>query len=113
MSNEEIKINHAAVEAGIATISGAVHYLESVTLNPSDTQTTITANAKVQQVYVKSQQVLQRMQSAMVQETHNIESLGVTFQQYDEQLKEIWNNKVTTSKWKTGSREWKRKTNET
>ena len=50
MSNEEIKINHAAVEAGITTISGAVHYLESVTLNPSDTQTTITANVKAQQV---------------------------------------------------------------
>lgn len=98
MSNEEIKINHAAVEAGIATISGAVHYFQSVTLNPSDTQTTITANVKAQQAYAKSQQVLQRMQSAMAQETHNIESLGVTFQQYDEQLKEIWNNKVATSK---------------
>lgn len=98
MSNKEIKVNHAAVEAGVTAISGAVHYLESVTLNPSDTRTTITANAKGQQAYAKSQQVLQCMQNAMEQEAQNIKSLGVTFQQYDEQLKEIWNTSFTNLK---------------
>ena len=90
--SKEIKVNQLAVEANVEAISGATQYFEAVALTPSDNRTTITANAKGQAAYAKSQEIKKSLGDAMKHEVSNIRSLGVTFQQYDDMLSELWEN---------------------
>ena len=90
--SKEIKVNQEAVECNADAISGATQYFEVVALTPSDNRTTITANAKGQAAYAKSQEIKKSFGDAMKREASNIRSLGVTFQQYDEMLSELWEN---------------------
>lgn len=90
--SKEIKVNQEAVECNADAISGATQYFDVVALTPSDNQSTITANAKGQAAYAKSQEIKKSFGDAMKQEASNIRSLGVTFQQYDEMLSELWEN---------------------
>ena len=89
MSNE-IKINQEAVNIDAEAISGAAGYLEAVALNPTDNQSTITANVKGQESYACIQQEKQNFGDAMKQEISNIKSLGVTFLDHDRALAKQW-----------------------
>ena len=79
-------------EVNVEAISGAARYFDEVALIPSDSRTTITANVKGQAAYAKSQNLKKNFGDAMKQEASNIRNLGVTFQQYDDILSELWEN---------------------
>lgn len=100
--SKEIKVNHGAVETNVEAISGAIQYFEQVALNPSDGKSTITANAKGQEAYGKSPKVKKIFGDAIQKEASNIRSLGVTFQQYDEMLSELWEKGFKKTEQKKG-----------
>lgn len=88
--SKEININQAAVNVNAEAISGATWYLEAVALNPTDYQSTITANTKGQENYAGIQQIKQSFGNSMKQENSNIKSLGVTFLDHDRALAKQW-----------------------
>lgn len=85
--SKEIKVSQAAVEANVTAISGTNQYFMGVALAPTDNQTTISANAKGQEAYAKSQAILESFGDAMEQEIANIRSIGITFREND---KMVW-----------------------
>ena len=88
--SKQININQAAVNVNVEAISGATWYLEAVALNPTDHQSTITANTKGQENYAGIQQIKQSFGNSMKQEASNIKSLGVTFLDHDRVLAKQW-----------------------
>lgn len=86
---QDIKINQIAVKENSESISKAAQYLKEETLSSKDNSTTITANGKGQEVYNKSQKLLEALGKALDQEAGNIRSLGVTFQEYDEMMTKL------------------------
>lgn len=93
--SKEIKINQEAVNADVQAISGAAGDFENAALNPSDHQSSITANAKGQGSYGGAQQTKQNFGSAIKQEASNIKSLGVTFLEHDSTLAKQWESSFT------------------
>lgn len=92
--SKEIKVSQTAVEANVKAISGAAGYFEAVALTPVDNRTTITANAKAQKTFAKSQSVKKSFGDSMRQEANHIKGLGIIFQQYDKIFAEVWENEV-------------------
>lgn len=86
--SKEIKVNQAAVEANATAISGTNQYFTGTALTPMDNRSTISANAKGQEAYAKSQAILESFGTAMEQEIANIRSLGITFQENDKMMVE-------------------------
>lgn len=92
----EIRINDAAVEEEADAISGAAAYFMEDLLIPSDSKTTITANAKGQEAFAKAQKLIASFGSSMEQEVDNIRSLGAVFQEYDDMMGELLENGYRT-----------------
>lgn len=90
--SKEIRVNQAAIEANVEAISGAASYFNDAALTPVDSKSTVTANARGQEAYAKFQKMKNKFGNAIKQEANNIRSLGVTFQEYDEMLSELWEN---------------------
>ncbi len=88
--SKEIRVNQAAIEANVEAISGAASYFDEAALTPVDSKSTVTANTRGQEAYAKFQKVKNKFGNAIKQEVNNIRSLGVTFQEYDEMLSELW-----------------------
>lgn len=87
--SDMIYINDEAVENDAAGISGAASYFMIDALVPSDSRTTLNANAAGQQAYADSQQVIATLGANLEREVKNIRSIGASFTQYDTMMAEL------------------------
>ncbi len=81
-----VYIDGKEIEKNAFQIHNAVDVLREDSLNPYDSESTLTVNHKLHQVFEESQKLIVLLGEVLDSEVENIRSLGVTFEQFDSML---------------------------